>query len=41
MIVLHHLENSQSMKILWLLEVLDIDYKLEMYDRDKENFSRS
>ncbi len=35
MITLHHLEYSQSFRILWLLEELGVDYKLELYERDK------
>ncbi len=38
MITLHHLENSQSIRILWLLEELRIDYDFKMYDRDKKTF---
>lgn len=34
MITLHHLENSQSIRILWLLEELGVDYEFKMYDRD-------
>lgn len=34
MITLHHLENSQSLRILWLLEELEVDYEFVMYDRD-------
>lgn len=36
MLTLHHLENSQSIRILWLLEELGVDYDFKMYDRDKE-----
>jgi glutathione S-transferase len=36
MITLHHLENSQSIRILWLLEELGIEYEFKMYDRDPE-----
>jgi len=36
MITVHHLEYSQSFRILWLLEELGVDYKLELYERDKE-----
>lgn len=38
MITLHHLENSQSIRILWLLEELGLDYEFKMYDRDKTTF---
>ncbi len=34
MLTLHHLENSQSIRILWLLEELGIEYAFKMYDRD-------
>lgn len=34
MITLHHLEYSQSFRILWLLEELGCDYELVKYDRD-------
>ncbi len=34
MITLHHLEYSQSFRILWLLEALDVEYELVSYDRD-------
>lgn len=36
MITVHHLENSRSQRILWLLEELGIDYELRRYGRDKE-----
>ena len=36
MITLHHLENSQSIRILWLLEELGGDYGFKMYDRNPE-----
>ncbi|NKC12088.1 MAG: glutathione S-transferase family protein [Gammaproteobacteria bacterium] len=35
MITLHHLEYSQSFRILWLLEELGVEYSLKMYERDK------
>ena len=34
MLTLHHLNNSRSQRILWLLEELDIDYNIEHYQRD-------
>ena len=34
MLTLHHLENSQSLRILWLLEELQADYKIQCYRRD-------
>jgi glutathione S-transferase len=36
MITLHHLENSRSQRILWLLEELGVEYEIEHYDRDKK-----
>jgi len=35
MIVVHHLENSRSQRILWLLEELGIEYELKHYERDR------
>lgn len=34
MIVVHHLENSRSHRILWLLEELELPYELRHYERD-------
>lgn len=36
MITVHHLENSRSQRILWLLEELGVDYELKIYRRDPE-----
>ncbi|MEX0976474.1 MAG: glutathione S-transferase [Woeseia sp.] len=36
MITLHHLENSRSQRILWLLEELEIPYETRLYRRDPE-----
>lgn len=36
MITLHHLEYSQSFRILWLLEELGAEYELKLFDRDPE-----
>ncbi|TKB58302.1 glutathione S-transferase family protein [Ferrimonas aestuarii] len=33
MLTVHHLENSQSIRILWLLEELGLDYHLQKYAR--------
>ncbi|MEM6544501.1 MAG: glutathione S-transferase [Pseudomonadota bacterium] len=33
MLTLHHLEYSQSFRILWLLEALDAEYELITYER--------
>jgi glutathione S-transferase len=35
-IVVHHLENSRSQRVLWLLEELGIRYDLKRYERDKK-----
>ena len=34
MITLHHLENSRSQRILWLLEELGVEYDIKLYKRD-------
>jgi glutathione S-transferase len=34
MIVVHHLNNSRSQRILWLLEELQVPYRIESYQRD-------
>ncbi|RKF60109.1 Glutathione S-transferase 3 [Erysiphe neolycopersici] len=34
---LHHLNDSQSQRILWLLEELEIEYNLELYSRHHKN----
>lgn len=34
MITVHHLDNSRSQRILWLLEELGLDYRVEPYRRD-------
>lgn len=36
MLTIHHLENSRSQRILWLLEELGVDYGIKTYKRDKE-----
>jgi len=33
MIVVHHLENSRSQRILWLLEELELPYEVHRYER--------
>ncbi len=35
MITLHHLNYSRSLRILWLLEELELDYKIQYWERDK------
>jgi len=34
MLTVHHLENSRSQRILWLLEELGLDYEIQKYQRD-------
>ena len=34
MILVHHLENSRSQRILWLLEELGLAYEVRRYERD-------
>jgi len=35
MLTIHHLGNSRSQRILWLLEELGVDYEIKRYERDK------
>ena len=34
MIIVHHLNNSRSQRVLWLLEELGVDYEIKRYQRD-------
>lgn len=34
MIIVHHLENSRSQRVLWLLEELGLEYEVKRYQRD-------
>jgi len=34
MITVHHLNNSRSQRVLWLLEELNLDYRIVNYQRD-------
>jgi glutathione S-transferase len=36
MILVHHLENSRSQRILWLLEELGLDYEVRRYARGRK-----
>lgn len=36
MITVHHLENSRSQRVLWLLEELGVSYQVKRYERDKK-----
>lgn len=37
MITVHHLENSRSQRVLWLLEELGIEYEIKHYKRDPKS----
>ncbi|TVS11895.1 MAG: glutathione S-transferase [Wenzhouxiangella sp.] len=34
MVVVHHLEDSRSQRVLWLLEELGVEYRIKRYERD-------
>lgn len=34
MVIVHHLNNSRSQRILWMLEELQVPYELKRYQRD-------
>lgn len=36
MITLHHLDNSRSQRVLWLLEELALPYEIQFYKRDPQ-----
>ena len=36
MLTVHHLNNSRSQRVLWLLEELGLDYDIKLYTRDLE-----
>jgi len=36
MITVHHLENSRSQRVLWLLEELGLPYEVKRYERDRQ-----
>ncbi len=35
-LVVHHLNNSRSQRVLWLLEELGVPYEIKRYERDKK-----
>ncbi len=37
MITVHHLENSRSQRVLWLLEELGMPYEIKLYKRDRSS----
>ena len=36
MIIVHHLEESRSQRVLWLLEELGLVYEVKRYDRNPQ-----
>ena len=38
-LTVHHLNNSRSQRILWLLEELGVQYDLKKYERDPKTFN--
>ena len=34
MLTVHHLNNSRSQRVLWLLEELGVPYEIKRYERD-------
>jgi glutathione S-transferase len=36
MIIVHHLNNSRSQRVLWLLEELELPYEIQHYQRDPQ-----
>jgi glutathione S-transferase len=37
MVVVHHLNNSRSQRVLWLLEELGVPYEVKRYERDTKS----
>jgi glutathione S-transferase len=37
MIIVHHLNNSRSQRVLWLLEELGLEYDIKRYQRDAQS----
>ena len=35
MVIVHHLNNSRSQRLLWLLEELGVLYDIKRYERDR------
>lgn len=36
MIIVHHLENSRSQRVLWMLEELGLPYEIKRYERNRK-----
>ena len=34
MLIVHHLNNSRSQRVLWMLEELGVEYEIKRYQRD-------
>lgn len=34
-VIVHHLENSRSQRVLWLLEELELSYEVRLSQRDR------
>jgi len=41
MITVHHLNNSRSQRVLWLLEELGVEYQIHHYQRDAQTMLAS
>ena len=41
MIVVHHLNDSRSQRVLWLLEELGLPYEIKRYQRDASDAARA
>ncbi len=39
MLTVHHLNNSRSQRVLWLLEELELPYEIVHYQRDPKTMS--
>jgi glutathione S-transferase len=39
MIIVHHLNNSRSQRVLWLLEELGLEYEVKYYERDRKTMT--
>ena len=40
-LTVHHLQRSQSERIVWLCEELGIDYELKIYQRERASLGAS
>ena len=39
MLTVHHLNNSRSQRVLWLLEELQLPYEIQKYERDRKTLA--